>query len=63
MKVVQDLTRYSEKAINQFINDAVGRPFKNEQGEVIGVVESCKRVSETRLVQINVKLIEGIAPA
>lgn len=60
MKMVQDLSRYSDKAIDSLIEQAPGTPFKDETGMVVGTVISAKRVSETRLVQFEVAPLKEV---
>jgi hypothetical protein len=57
MRTLMHLDSYSNKSINTFVELAVGKPFKDSEGEEIGTIIEAKRSENNpRVVELIVEL-------
>jgi hypothetical protein len=45
----QQLNNYTEEAIQQVIDQAIGKPCIDQNGDIIGYIESAEKVEQTVL--------------
>lgn len=56
IRTKMNLSSYSNKSIDKFIEVAVGKPFKDSEGEVIGKIVEASRSDEPRVVDLIVEM-------
>jgi hypothetical protein len=47
---------YSKQALEQVVEQAPGKPFRNEKGEVIGDIESATLIKGTKTIEFTIAL-------
>ena len=51
---VQNLMMFSDEAIEDYIKQAPGKPFINQEGKKIGHITHAERVHETKTIRVTV---------